>query len=324
MDLGNQIRQRYILDDSDEDLDEEMDRRANISIWRDFYQSVYDSRYYSIIACFVGFYCAYQITIAPYKTVRPILSEEQKSMDALKFIRPVLSGDEIAAIHHKTMFAETSFHFRGEINDVISVRHFTSASKAGNFAPPQIFYDGVFYGLSWENSHNIDYYLPGSSIDILEEELSKIEPKPSFTTLRISQCNNSRWTERGLAAYYSFDDLRSKGWLSSDEMRPWKRTENVILDLARNLKMAYIYVWYPHRFGEVNNLKPHHHKVIIQEVIPTRTGIDRIKSSVTVWLSAINGSEPTSLPPMFKKAWSPDDHWTHYPFSSENSPRDEY
>ena len=83
MDLGNQIRKRYILDDSDEDLDEEMDRRANSSIWRDFYQSVYDSRYYSIIACFVGFYCAYQITIAPYKTVRPILSEQQKSMDAL-------------------------------------------------------------------------------------------------------------------------------------------------------------------------------------------------------------------------------------------------
>ncbi len=182
--------------------------------------------------------------------------------------------------------------------------------------------------------------MPGSSKELLEEELKRIEPVPSFITFRYyfifiydlffliphraSLHKDSNWTEHGLAVYYSFNDLRLKGWLSSDKMRPWKRTESVILDLARNLKMTYIYVWYPHQFGEVNELKPNYHKVIIQDVLPTRTGIDRIKSSVAVWLSAVNGTEPTIPLQIFKRMWTPDDHWTHYPFPSETIPRDEY
>jgi hypothetical protein len=82
MDPGHEIRRRRLSRDSDED-EEEFDKYANLSIWSDFCQSVYESRYISILACFLGFYCAYQITIAPYKVVRPVLTEEQKSMESL-------------------------------------------------------------------------------------------------------------------------------------------------------------------------------------------------------------------------------------------------
>ncbi len=57
-----------------------------------------------------------------------------------------------------------------------------------------------------------------------------------------------------------------------------------------------MFEWFPHAFGSPDLSDPHKHEIVIQQVIPTRTGLDGIKSSVTVWLSAVNGSEPM-LPP---------------------------
>jgi hypothetical protein len=104
------------------------------------------------------------------------------------------------------------------------------------------------------------------------------------------------WQEAGLAVYFSNADLKAQGWLSSDRARPWKRTEEPILEIARNLKLIYVVEWFPHAFGVVDPAHPHKHEVVIQQVVPTRTGLDPIKSSVTVWLTAVNGSQPL-LPP---------------------------
>ena len=117
----------------------------------------------------------------------------------------------------------------------------------------------------------------------------------------------------GLAVYFSIDDLKAQGWLSSDILRPWKRVQGKIIGIALEFKLAYIFEWYPHQFGARDEKNVHQHEVIIQEIIPTRTGLDKLKSTVTVWLSAINGTEPERLPRIFRKPWTSEDHWTHYP-----------
>ena len=100
--------------------------------------------------------------------------------------------------------------------------------------------------------------------------------------------------------------------LSSDQSRPWKRTQDMILNVARDFKLAYIFQWFPHRFGAEDSDDPLKHVVVVQEIVPTRTGLDNIKSSATVWLSAINFTEPFRPPTIIKKEWTSDDHWSHY------------
>ncbi len=55
----------------------------NSNIWFDLRQSFYDCRYVSVIAVLIAWYLSYQITMAPYQTARPVLTEEQRSMSAL-------------------------------------------------------------------------------------------------------------------------------------------------------------------------------------------------------------------------------------------------
>lgn len=87
--------------------------------------------------------------------------------------------------------------------------------------------------------------------------------------------------------------------LSSDVLQPWKRVYEEMVWKARKFKQIYMMVWYPHRFGEKENApaaSKHRHENIIQMVIPTRTGMDGIKSTAAVWLMARNDSE-VSIPP---------------------------
>lgn len=114
-----------------------------------------------------------------------------------------------------------------------------------------------------------------------------------------------------MLAYFSYEDLSSQGMLSSDALRPFKRIETIVLELARKYKQAYITVYYPHVFGHgqvqqvvaadglpeivsrySNQRAQHRYTSIIREVIPTRTGLDGIKSTSVMWLSKVNHEEP--------------------------------
>lgn len=70
----------------------------------------------------------------------------------------------MANIYVNAMYAETIFELPTDLkNDLISLKFHTSASKYGHFQPPEIFYDGVIFAISSENSNNnnnpVRYYL---------------------------------------------------------------------------------------------------------------------------------------------------------------------
>lgn len=67
----------------------------------------------------------------------------------------------MANIYVNTMYAETIFELPSNTNnDLVSLKFHTSASKYGHFQPPEIFYSGVMFAISSENSHNnpVSYY----------------------------------------------------------------------------------------------------------------------------------------------------------------------
>lgn len=128
---------------------------------------------------------------------------------------------------------------------------------------------------------------------------------------RTSRNNITGWSEDGLSVHFSRKHLEEQGMLSSDSAQPWKRTLEPMLNIARDFKLAYVYIWFPHQFGSRDASDPHKHEIVIQQVTPTRTGLDGIKSSATVWLAAVNLTEPTIPPKIIRKPWSSDDHWSH-------------
>ena len=73
-----------------------------------------------------------------------------------------------------------------------------------------------------------------------------------------------------------------------------------MLSIARKYNQVYIFRWQPHTFGATDPADPLKHQAVIQQVIPTRTGLNGIKSTVVVWLSEVNGSEPRSAPKVIR------------------------
>ena len=113
-----------------------------------------------------------------------------------------------------------------------------------------------------------------------------------FRNFRTATCNATDWTESGFGVYFSYADLTKQGMLSSDKLQPWKRVYEDLLWTARKHKQIYIMVWYPHQFGDKEqspgSVRSHKHENIIQMVIPTRTGMDGLKSTAAVWMMARN------------------------------------
>ena len=184
-------------------------------------------------------------------------------------------------------------------------------------------------------------------------------PIPLLVENRFATCNNTDWHEEGFGLYYSYADLEAQGRLSSDVLQPWKRVQDDVLALARRHKQTYVTVWYPHDFGDpvtangnanqsvltagargeedeeelggsavrrrraearLNETQLHRHTSLLQQVIPTRTGMNELKSVAAVWLSAVNGSDPSPLvpPAMYQKAWTQEDHWKNFSTSSSS------
>lgn len=91
--------------------------------------------------------------------------------------------------------------------------------------------------------------------------------------------------------------------LSSDTLQPWKRVLDPILWTARKFKQVYITVWYPYQFGDpiktekiTYPLRKFRHINIIQSVIPTRTGLDGLKSTSAVWMMEKNNTRVEIAP----------------------------
>lgn len=100
----------------------------------------------------------------------------------------------------------------------------------------------------------------------------------------MSSLNVSQWNDSGFAVYFSFMDLRLQKRLSEEPGRPWKLILDDIIEIARMFRLVYVTMWYPNQFGSgvtIDELR--NHSTIVQQVFPTRTGLNSLKSTVTVW-----------------------------------------
>ncbi len=112
--------------------------------------------------------------------------------------------------------------------------------------------------------------------------------------------------------YYAYSQLEQQSKLSSDVTQPYKRLLPAWLALARRYKQVYITLIYSRRFGGSTdgssegssdgegNQQPQHYRCsanqrvssLVQEVVPTRTGLDGLRMSNVLSLSKVDGEEP--------------------------------
>jgi hypothetical protein len=262
----------------------------------------------------VGALVAISITILPYRLPRWIHQRDMRTMDDLKKVRPVLSQDELYKIMGDTMHAETQFWLPEPSNDRIKLRFHRGATKEGNHQPPELFYSGVVYGLTAYNSHELEFSrdLPMASFERMGDVLLNMKPTPTSLMQRSASNNVTGWIEPGYAVYFSYDDLKKQGKLSTNVLSPWSRVEEDILAIARDFKQVCFFRWSPYRFGaDVKGPGNRHiHESVIQHVVPTRTGLDELKSSVVVWMSQVNGSNVERQWDVVEREWTDEDHWT--------------
>ena len=297
------------------------------SLVSEILSALYEARFLAPVLALLGLLIGYQLTIAPYR-----VGDAEKTLSEIELwkIRPVLDEVQQRVIRVNTMNAETQFSLPLPSYDTIKLRFHSAVTQKGVHQPPELFYQGVVFGISDTNSHDLDYHRHHQrdlQYDNLYEDLTTMRPRPTAVMARSAQYNTTGWRDSGYAVYFSWKDLENQGKLSSDKLQPWKRVLEDVLVIARNHRQVCITAWYPHEFGRPTkeqdqfrdqsrkndpDFDTHLYESVLQQVIPTRTGLTHLRSTVPVWMSAFNFTEPQKRQLVYRKDWTEDDHWSHY------------
>lgn len=306
-------------------------------LFGDICRAMYAARYLGPILMVTFLFIGYSVVIQPYLR-KSALGRDMISHDDLQMIRPMLADGEMEMLKTNTRYGETNFCMPEPSKDQVKLRFHAAATKKGTHQPPELFYQGVVFGLTDQNSHDL-LYTEGKGSEhkhkdhrLLVEEVSShrgqndlhqdlinMSPKPTAVMKRQTKYNTTGWEEHGYAVYFAYDDLKKQGKWSTDKLQPFKRVLSDVLVIARHYRQVYVTAWYPHAFGKANDDSndPHRHTTVLQQVIPTRTGLFGIKSIVPVWMSAINHTDPEPKKRrlrdyVYEKEWSNEDHWDNY------------
>lgn len=233
-----------------------------------------------------------------------------------------------------SVVVETELTLPPPIYNQIKFRFYSSINpniEYGNRRLPDMFYEGVTFGITSENSHDLKVLLCRSSkiyirlyklqytgnninsLAALKQDLADMFPKPTAILDRTTAYNTTGWHEAGFGVYFSYDDLQRQGKLSNDHRKEgkWARVSEDIMWIARKYRQVYITVWYPHKFGQISaseiekKTDQYRYHTIIQQTLPTRTGLFDLQSTGVVWLSAVNRSADIGPPPkVIQREWS--------------------
>lgn len=286
----------------------------------DFILAIYESRLIAPIVALVAIFLSYHLTIAPHRVTVPQISPDSINLPA---VRPVLTPHEQAVIQNRLLHAETNIYLPPPRDEFIHFKFHQSIDKYGTFRLPTMFYTGVTFGLTVQNPHNVPF--TGNNAGTLKElkhELHQMYPKPTHIMRRAATyANDTDIVEDGYAVFFSYQELENQGKLSSDTLQPWKRISEDILSIARQFRQIYVTVWYPHQFGHSTEvattssagktndksggkyIDKYRYYSLLQQIIPTRTGLNGIKSTSAVWLTAVNGSEPSIIDHLRNPDW---------------------
>ncbi|KAJ1400125.1 hypothetical protein B484DRAFT_244092 [Ochromonadaceae sp. CCMP2298] len=163
--------------DEDEETEEERKEEQDYidsqlcTMWGDLKLAVYDVRLSAPIIALLGMLLAYHITIAPYR--HNIVGGGNTPMKDLNGIRPLLDSSTLLSIQQIMLRQENKLQLPVDLDTgsfgglrtsggTVSYRWVPTVNKFGTHELPDFFYEGVLFGISAQNSHDVmvgHYYI---------------------------------------------------------------------------------------------------------------------------------------------------------------------
>lgn len=124
--------------------------------------------------------------------------------DELHDLRPILTPSDLVSIKKNTMHAETEFYlsdsaeYGHDVDYRVKLAFQKVARHGGHHKAPDMFYEGVVYGLGAQDSHKTRHgrTLTEDHHSELEEALALISPKPTSVIRRRAGNAETGW-DRG-------------------------------------------------------------------------------------------------------------------------------
>mmetsp|Transcript_691 Transcript_691/g.882 ORF Transcript_691/g.882 Transcript_691/m.882 type:complete len:306 (-) Transcript_691:233-1150(-) len=174
--------------------------------------------------------------------------------------------------------------------EVLRIQVLVSATVEENHKRlPQSFYNSVHFGISAWNPFGV----PGISdkensaaTKQLRHELSQMAPKPTMVFKSKFSDPQGGLYEEGYVVQFNLDNLRKQRMYVPQQKRtdgklvfPWKKAQDGILRVARKFGKLSVVAWYPNQWGT----KDDEHVNIIQEMFPTRAGLQKLRCNAVAW-----------------------------------------
>ena len=234
-----------------------------------------------VVALFFQGYIAFEVISGQFgdvaDTANPMFEELQATVDNFKkrtYSSKVPKEEHWEYLRDSRKHALVRISVPGE-GDVYLQNNGYHEGHAGHTRLPDIFYRGVFFGLSAWNAH-IDEERDSERDDAwtedIEEDIWGMEPKPDFVAPCEFSSESHDWYVEALCPYYDLD-----GREEIDKMMLMHKMRL----LGRVYHQPVIYSWWTHRWGGKTDAEA----VIMQSVHPTTSHHPALKSHAPVWRS---------------------------------------
>eukprot|EP00903_Cladosiphon_okamuranus_P014096 g13102.t1 len=244
------------------------------SLWHEIWLAFRDGMWYVLLTTIVGAAFSFFAVVHLSSHESGTGAEETPRLPA----RRIPSAEEQAFLHDSWMYGATTIRIgemRGEAKRPIVLQGATAAPKEGHMRLPDQFYQGLHFGLAaWDEwGEKLDDEENRRRSDELRESLGGLNPQPSAIYPTTFEGD-----VEGFTVAFSAVSLGKQAKRSVRERSDpvWAEAEGAVLKLA-------VMKWHPKVWGPGHEDDENLHTSVLQEVLPTRTGLRKLGSTVAVY-----------------------------------------
>ncbi|CAM9737427.1 unnamed protein product [Ectocarpus sp. 12 AP-2014] len=199
--------------------------------------------------------------------------------------RRIPPADEQAFLHDSRMRGATTINIgegsRGSHRHVV-LQGATAAPKEGHLRLPDQFYQGVHFGVSaWDIwGEKLTDAENRRRNGALRQMLEGQDPQPTGIYPTMFEGGVEGFTVAFLAGSLGRQEMRSVRERSDPA---WAEAETSVLAAARHFQQLTVTKWHPKVWGPGHERDENLHTSVLQEVLPTRTGLRALASTVVVY-----------------------------------------
>ncbi|CAM9239896.1 unnamed protein product, partial [Scytosiphon promiscuus] len=255
------------------------------SIWYEIWFAIREGMWYVLLTTAVG------AALSLFAVVHLTSHENGRgAADTPRLpVRRIPPAEEQAFLHDSRMRGATTIQIDGGGRGgqphqlKVILQGATIAPKEGHLRLPDQFYQGVHFGVSaWDSwGEQLADEENSRRNDALRETLEGLSPKPTAVYPATFEGTVEGFVVAFLAGALSRQKTHPSARERSDPV--WAEAEGGILAAARRFQQLTVMKWHPKVWGPGHEVDENLHTSVLQDVLPTRTGLRKLASTVAVY-----------------------------------------